>query len=72
MYNWNKYTVIHNEIIVKKSVVKMNHFILALQFMTSVEWKQSQNIAVFQPCLSVCDVAAHHHFDFMYSNSVFF
>jgi len=53
MYNWNKYTVIHNEIIVKKSVVKMNHFILALQFMTSVEWKQSQNIAVFQPCLSV-------------------
>jgi len=53
MYNWNKYTVIYNVIKVKKSVVKMNHYILALQFMTSLEWKQSHNIAVFQSCLSL-------------------
>jgi len=49
----------------------MNHYILALQLMTSLEWKQSHNIAVFQPCLSLCDMVAHQHFDFMYSSSVF-
>lgn len=68
MYNWNKYTVIHNMItVVKMSVEKMDGCILALQFI-SLEWKQSHNIAVFQPCLSVCDMVAHQHFDFMYNN----
>lgn len=52
--------------------VKMNHFVLALQFMMSLGWKQSHNIAIFQHCLSLFDMVAHQHFDFIYSYSFFY